>query len=111
VIFRSGIGSELRSIIAETRSGNAEWKRSGNGMVFQSGIGSELRSIIAEMRNGSGVEMGWCFRVESDQSCGVLLRKRGAEMRSRKQKEETRKWSDQSGIRHGRLWFMTVSPS
>jgi hypothetical protein len=39
------------------------------------------------------------------------LRKRGAEMRSRKQKEETRKWSDQSGIRHGRLWFMTVSPS
>jgi hypothetical protein len=53
VIFRSGIGSELRSIIAETRSGNAEWKRSGNGMVFQSGIGSELRSIIAETRSGN----------------------------------------------------------
>jgi hypothetical protein len=74
-------------------------------VIFQSGIGSELQSIMAEMRSGSGVEMGWYFRVEVDQnfgveldqSCRVLWRKCGAEMRGQKQKE-TRKWSEKREI-------------
>jgi hypothetical protein len=48
-----GISEWNRIRVAEYYCGNAEWKRSGNGMVFQSGIGSELRSIIAETRSGN----------------------------------------------------------